>query len=118
MSRKGSLGLRFIPGITELDRRNVAVEKLMESRFDEGAGQSPPAMKEARAGVDAAYGALADMLFAQGLVASLGTDATLTAKYNEVVARWNEVIDRTENIVARRRSGTKKEEEAEKPIEN
>ncbi len=110
-----ALGLS--PWSEALDAANREVEVLMESRYEEGAGQSTLVMREVRAEVDAAYGVLADAVFAHGFVASLGTDATLTAAYNDVCAQWNEVIDRTENIVAVRR-GRAAAEKAREGAEN
>ncbi len=96
--------LGLMPWITELNTRNRAVQTLIESRYEEGAAQTPLVMKQARGVVDEAYGALADMFFAQGMVASLGTDATLSATFESVAGQWNEIIDRTDGLVTARRA--------------
>jgi hypothetical protein len=89
--------------IGELDRRNIAFEKLMEARFKERAGQPVVEMTAARRAVDAAYGALSDMVYARALVAEAGgSDAPLIARFRELIGRWNETIDRAADLLARR----------------
>jgi hypothetical protein len=109
--------LGLVPWIQELDRRNLAVERLIEGRFEEGAGRSTLVMKDVRAEVDAAYGSLVDMFFAQSLVATLGTDTAIVATYDEAAARWNEIIDRTSAVVAAREGRAKAKKEAEEAAE-
>ncbi len=96
--------LALIQWIDELKRLNKIVQDLMIERMNaSGAVHTDLVMKDVRAEVDAAYTTLSDVLFAQGLIASLGTDATLTAKYSELIIQWNEAITRAENILAARR---------------
>ncbi len=105
--------LNLTQWISELIKSNNIVHDLMETRLEESAGKPQFIMKEVRAEVDAAYIALADMVFAQGLVTSLGTDAELIAKYETVASKWNGLIDRTDTIVAMRRGKAKAKKENE-----
>ena len=99
--------------LDELEARNVAVEGLLEGRADEGAGRTSLILKEVRAEVDEAYLALAAMVSAQGLVASVGSDAAAVAMYEGFVRRLNERIDMLNQALAIRRgiSKAKKEDE-------
>ena len=108
--------LAILQWIQELKRRNKVVQDLLVNRIEQNdPNRTKLMMKDVRAEVDAAYGLLSDAVFAQGFVASLGTDAELTEKYSTMIGRWNDAIDRTENILAARRgrAKAKKEEEAE-----
>ncbi len=105
--------------IVELQRLNRVVEGLLAGRADEGAARSSLVMKEARAEADAAFGALAAMVSAQGLVATVGTDTAAVALFEGFVRRLNERIDMAENALLIRRGvakakAAKKKAEAEK----
>jgi hypothetical protein len=107
--------------IAELDRLNKAVEKLLEGRADEGAGRTSLVLKEVRDEVDEAYAALAAMVEAQALVASLGTDTAVVAMYADFIGRLNERIELLNNALAQRRGHAaakkKAEEAAAAPVE-
>jgi hypothetical protein len=83
--------------ISELDRRNVAVEELMRERYDETAGRNTGLeLRAVRLQVDAAYVAVTDRVEALLLVE--GGDA-----YADFIARLNARVERARNIVAARR---------------
>jgi hypothetical protein len=100
--------------IQELDKCNVAVEKLLAGRADEGAERTPLVLKTVRAEVDDAYGLLAAVVDAQALLASLGTDAAASALYAGFIGRLNERIELMNHAVAVRRGMAKAEKEKEK----
>jgi hypothetical protein len=99
--------------ITELDRLNRTVEKLLAGRADEGAERTPLVLKTVRAEVDDAYGTLAAVVDAQALLASLGTDAAASALYAGFIRRLNERIELMNHAVAVRRGMAKAKKEEE-----
>jgi hypothetical protein len=89
--------------IGELDRRNMAVERLLEERDGEGAGRTSLVLNEVRALVDAAYAALAAAVDAKALVAELDGAAATVAVYDRFIGLLNERIDRLTAAIAARR---------------
>jgi hypothetical protein len=88
--------LGLLPWIAELDKRNVAVEKLMRERYGEQAGRPAGTLREARLEVDAAYYAVVDRVGALSVVEG-------GAVYEGFIARVNAVIERAAGILAARR---------------
>jgi hypothetical protein len=103
--------------ITELDRLNREVEKLLEGRADEGAERSSLVLKTVRAEVDDAYRALAAMAEAQAMVASAGGDQSATAVMAGFIRRLGERIDMVNDALAIRRGMARAAKEKEKAKE-
>ena len=90
--------------LAELKKANKEFQALMVRRIEEGAdGAQQLVMKDVRAGVDAAYKTLADVVSAKGFLASIEGEEEEAAQYRSVINRWNEAVERAENIVAMRK---------------
>jgi hypothetical protein len=85
--------------ITELDRRNAEVEKLMATRYDETAGRSDLVLRDVRRQVDEAYRVCAGRVDALQVVD--GGEAG--APWAAFIAELNAVIERAANLVSQRR---------------
>jgi hypothetical protein len=101
--------------ITELDRRNNAVQALMRDRYEETAARPEIALRAVRLQVDGAYAALAERVEALQLIEG----GVAGAPYAAFIGKLNAVIERAANILAQRRGRAKaeKEEEAKKSAE-
>lgn len=88
--------------ISELDRRNTAVKKLLEQRTDESADRTSLVLKTVRTEVDAAYRALAGAVDALATVDALSGGAS-AALYGGFIRRLNERIDFVNDSLAIRR---------------
>jgi hypothetical protein len=95
--------------IQELDRRNIAVERLMEARYTEEAGRSGLVLREVRGQVDEAYRVVANRVDALQIVEGGAAGAPWAA----FIAEINAIVERTENIVAIRRGRAAAERERE-----
>ncbi len=100
---EGMATLGLTGWIDALRTANEKFQNLMIKRLEADAAGPKLAMADARAATDVAYNTLADVIFAYGLIASLGTDAALAEKYTAVIIQWNEAVERAENILATRR---------------
>jgi hypothetical protein len=92
--------------IGELDRLNIAVEKLMSGRDDETAGRTDLVMKDVRARADEAYRLLTGQIEALGVVAAMqgeGSTVGPASVYESFIAALNARIERYGNVMAVRR---------------
>ncbi|MDR2882323.1 MAG: DUF6261 family protein [Alistipes sp.] len=107
--------LGLMQWIAELDKRNVAVEKLLAGRANEGAERTQLVLKAVRAEVDDAYRALAEAVDALAKVDSL-TGGAAAALYADFTRRLNERIDMVNDALAIRRgmAAAEKAEEEKK----
>jgi hypothetical protein len=94
--------------ITELNRRNAAVQTLIEQRADEGAARTSLALKDVRTKTDEAYRTLAGLIDALATVARAAEDDASTAMYDDLIGRLNQRIDLLNNALAQRRGHTQK----------
>ncbi|MDR2882799.1 MAG: DUF6261 family protein [Alistipes sp.] len=101
--------LDLIPWIGELDKRNIAVERLMETRFDEATARTDLSMREVRLAMDALYGQI--VFRVESLQEVLGTEPG--APWRAFIEVMNTIVEYTDNIVAQRR-GRLAAEKAEK----
>jgi len=102
------------PWAEELHGRNGAVEKLLESRYDESAERDGLNLREARLAVDEAYRVITMCVETYSVVETGETQAAC----KDFIARLNAIIERANTIVAQRKgraAAKKAEEEAAKP---
>jgi hypothetical protein len=94
--------------ITELNRRNAAVQTLLEQRADESAARTPLVLKDVRVKADEAYHALARLIDALATVARAGDDSEAAAMYHDLTGRLNQRIDLLNNALSQRRGHARK----------
>ncbi|MDR2883415.1 MAG: DUF6261 family protein [Alistipes sp.] len=96
--------------IGELDRCNVAVERLMRERFEETTERTGLVMRDVRLAIGDVWYELADRVDALQIVEGGAEDSPWAA----FIAEINAIVERTEHIVAARRgrAEAKKEHEA------